>query len=50
MKTRSNRLRALIAARTISGEALGFPIQLMPADQLALGDFAARVGLAATKK
>jgi len=43
-------LRALIAARTISGEALGFPIQLMPADQLALGDFAARVGLAATKK
>jgi hypothetical protein len=43
-------LRALIAARTIRGEALGFPIQLMPADQRALGDFAARVGLSATRK
>ena len=43
-------LRALIAARTIRGEALGFPIQLTPADQRALGDFAARVGLSATRK
>ena len=43
-------LRALIAARTIRGEALGFPIQLTPADQRALGDFAARLGLSATRK
>jgi len=43
-------LRALTAAQTIRGEALGFPIQLMPADQRALGEFAARVGLSTTGK
>jgi len=40
-------LRALIVARTIRGEALGFPIQLVPADQRALGAFAERVGVSA---
>jgi hypothetical protein len=43
-------LRALTAARTIGGEALGFPIQLTPVDQRALGEFAARVGLSTTEK
>ena len=38
-------LRALVAARTIRGEALGFPIQLTAADQRALGDFADRTGI-----
>jgi hypothetical protein len=38
-------LRALIAARRVGGEALGFPIQLAVADQRALADFATRVGL-----
>jgi hypothetical protein len=38
-------LRALIVARTIQGEALGFPVQLVPADQRALTAFAERVGL-----
>lgn len=38
-------LRALIAARTVRGQALGFPIELAAADQRALSEFAARVGL-----
>lgn len=38
-------LRALIAARSVDGEALGLPIQLAAADQRALADFATRVGL-----
>lgn len=38
-------LRALIAARAVRGEALGFPIQLAAADQRALADFAQRVGV-----
>jgi len=41
-------LRALIAARAIRGEALGFPIELTPADQRALGEFTERVGVSAT--
>ena len=40
-------LRALTVARTVRGEALGLPIQLVAADQRALGEFAERVGLAA---
>jgi hypothetical protein len=38
-------LRALIVARTVAGEALGFPIQLTSADQRALGEFAERAGV-----
>lgn len=38
-------LRALTVARTVRGHALGFPIQLVEADQRALAEFAARVGL-----
>jgi hypothetical protein len=40
-------LRALTAARTVRGTALGFPIQLAAADQGALRDFAERVSLSA---
>jgi hypothetical protein len=36
-------LRSLITAQTVGGEALGFPIKLTAADQLAVTDFAARV-------
>ena len=43
-------LRALTVARTVAGEALGFPIQLTSADQRTLGELAARVGLSATQK
>ena len=43
-------LRALIAARTIGGEAFGFPIQLTAADQRALAEFAGRVGVAPTHR
>jgi hypothetical protein len=39
-------LRSLVTARAVVGKALGFPIRLVPADLRALGDFAARVGLA----
>jgi hypothetical protein len=41
-------LRALIVARTVRGEALGLPIQLVPADQRALSDFSERIGVSAT--
>jgi hypothetical protein len=43
-------LRALAVAQKVGGEALGFPIQLTPADQRALGEFAARVGFAPLTK
>jgi hypothetical protein len=43
-------LRALVTARMVDGEALGFPIRLAPSDQRALGDFAARIGLAPTAR
>jgi hypothetical protein len=42
-------LRSLIAARSVQGQALGFPIKLTPADQVALADFAARIGLSAKR-
>lgn len=38
-------LRALTTARSVRGEALGFPIELEEADQLALGEFMGRIGL-----
>lgn len=38
-------LSSLITARSVQGEALGFPINLSQADQIALAEFAARVGL-----
>jgi hypothetical protein len=38
-------LRALTVARTVGGEALGFPITLAPSDQRALAEFAARVSV-----
>jgi hypothetical protein len=37
-------LQSLITARSVEGLALGFPIELRPADQTALADFAARIG------
>lgn len=40
-------LRAVTVARSVGGEALGFPIQLTPADQRALAEFAARAGVSA---
>jgi hypothetical protein len=42
-------LRSLVTARSVGGKALGFPIKLVAADQLALGDFLARVGFAEAK-
>ncbi len=38
-------LESMIAARTVQGQALGFPFELTKADQEALADFAARIGL-----
>jgi hypothetical protein len=38
-------LQSLITARSVEGQALGFPIRLTPADQTVLADFAARIGL-----
>lgn len=38
-------LRALITARTVRAEALGFPVKLTGADQVALTDFVTRIGL-----
>ena len=40
-------LRALTVARKVEGEALGFPIELTPADQRALAEFATRAGVSA---
>jgi hypothetical protein len=39
-------VRSVATARTVTGEALGFPIKLVAADQVAVGEFLARVGLA----
>jgi hypothetical protein len=39
-------LRALLAANSVRGKALGFPIRLVAADQAAIRAFAAKVGLA----
>lgn len=38
-------LRSLITARAVRGEVLGFPIELTEADQLAVAEFAKRIGL-----
>jgi hypothetical protein len=38
-------VRSVAAARSVTGEALGFPIKLVAADQAALGEFLAKVGL-----
>jgi hypothetical protein len=38
-------LRSLIAATSVSGEALGFPIKLADADRAALAEFATRIGV-----
>lgn len=38
-------LQSLIQARSVEGHALGFPFKLTAADQSALTDFAARIGL-----
>jgi hypothetical protein len=40
-------LRSLISARAVRGEALGFTLELSVADQVALREFATRVGLSA---
>jgi hypothetical protein len=42
-------LKSLTTAREIRGEALGFPIELREADQLALDDFTERIGLVEEK-
>ncbi len=39
-------LRSVVTARSVGGKALGFPIKLVVADQAAVSDFLARVGLA----
>jgi hypothetical protein len=39
-------LRTLAAAGAVEGTALGFPIRLVAADQRAIGEFIARIGLA----
>ncbi len=39
-------VRSVVAARSVGGTALGFPIKLVPADQRAVGDFLARIGMA----
>jgi len=41
----ASTLRSLAAAVSIGGNALGFPIRLAAADQLALRDFVAKIGL-----
>ena len=38
-------LRSVVTARSVGGKALGFPIKLVAADQVAVGHFLARVGL-----
>lgn len=38
-------LRSAVTARSVGGNALGFPITLVAADQLALGEFVAKIGL-----
>ena len=38
-------LRSLVAATTVRGEALGFPIKLTDADRAALAEFATRIGV-----
>jgi hypothetical protein len=38
-------LRSLISAQNVDGQALGFPIKLVAADQAALAKFAKRIGL-----
>ena len=41
----ASTLRSLATALSIGGDALGFPIKLAAADQVALRDFVARIGL-----
>lgn len=38
-------LRSVVTARSVGGDALGFPIKLVAADQLALTEFVAKTGL-----
>jgi hypothetical protein len=38
-------LHSLLSAQTVDGQALGFPIKLVEADQAALAKFAKRIGL-----
>lgn len=42
-------LQSLVTAQTLRGEALGFLIELREADQLALAEFAKRIGLSREK-
>jgi hypothetical protein len=42
----ASTLRAVVTARSAGAKALGFPIKLVTADQLAVSDFLAKVGLA----
>jgi hypothetical protein len=39
-------VRSIVTARSAGGRALGFPIKLVRADQVAVGEFLAKVGLA----
>jgi hypothetical protein len=41
--------RSLITARTVGGEALGFPVKLAEADRQAMAEFATRIGLPAAE-
>jgi hypothetical protein len=43
-------LRSLVTARAVEGQALGFPIKLTRADQLALAEFVARIGLSGEER
>jgi hypothetical protein len=42
-------LRSLVTAQSVGGSALGFPIRLVAADQLAVGEFQIKAGLAGDK-
>jgi hypothetical protein len=43
-------VRSIAAARSAGGKALGFPIKLVQADHVAVGEFLARIGLAGSTK
>ncbi len=43
-------LRLLISAQTVGGQALGLPIRLTKADQVALAKFEERIGLSAPQR
>lgn len=50
VKMEPSLLRSLITAESVRGQALGFPIEFKEADQLALTEFAERVGLSGKKE